>query len=164
MDGKQSFWTTLPGILTGIAGLITAIGGFLIILNQLKTPQENLPERGGPKSTQNENIPDAEPTSLEIRSAAVPHDLRPNTVYDISIMVLSEKGMPVINARVEIRVGGGSFTDTGNFTTIGNTDKQGVFKTQWKSLESIPMGYGFIIQARKNSLTATSELSINYSG
>ena len=29
-DSKQSFWTTLPGILTGAAALITAIGGLLV--------------------------------------------------------------------------------------------------------------------------------------
>lgn len=27
---KNNFWTTLPGILTGIAGLITSVGGFII--------------------------------------------------------------------------------------------------------------------------------------
>jgi hypothetical protein len=40
----KSFWATLPGILTGIAGVITAIGGLLLILHQV-----NLfgPERNG---------------------------------------------------------------------------------------------------------------------
>ena len=31
-DTKQSFWTTLPGMLTGLAALITAVGGILAIL------------------------------------------------------------------------------------------------------------------------------------
>ncbi len=30
-DKKQSFWTTLPGILTGIAALLTALTGLLVI-------------------------------------------------------------------------------------------------------------------------------------
>jgi hypothetical protein len=30
---KQSFWTTVPGILTGIAAIITAIGGLIAVLN-----------------------------------------------------------------------------------------------------------------------------------
>lgn len=32
MNDKKSFWTTLPGILTGLAGLITAIGGLIVVL------------------------------------------------------------------------------------------------------------------------------------
>ena len=31
-NGKSSFWTTLPGCLTGIAAIITAIGGLITIL------------------------------------------------------------------------------------------------------------------------------------
>lgn len=34
MSNKKSFWATLPGILTGIAGVITAVGGLLLILHQ----------------------------------------------------------------------------------------------------------------------------------
>lgn len=34
-EKKSSWWTTLPGILTGIAGLITAIGGLLLILYEI---------------------------------------------------------------------------------------------------------------------------------
>jgi hypothetical protein len=34
-QSKESFWKTLPGILTGIATLVTAIGGFIVILVQL---------------------------------------------------------------------------------------------------------------------------------
>jgi hypothetical protein len=35
IKSKESFWKTLPGILTGIATLVTAIGGFIVILVQL---------------------------------------------------------------------------------------------------------------------------------
>ena len=35
MSDKKSFWTTVPGILTGTAGIITALGGFLLVLSQL---------------------------------------------------------------------------------------------------------------------------------
>lgn len=34
MSEKQSFWSTVPGILTGIAAIITAIGGLLVVLSQ----------------------------------------------------------------------------------------------------------------------------------
>lgn len=35
MNDKTSFWTTLPGILTGIAALITATGGIIAVLYQI---------------------------------------------------------------------------------------------------------------------------------
>jgi hypothetical protein len=34
MAKKQSFWTTVPGILTGLAAVITAVGGLLVVLSQ----------------------------------------------------------------------------------------------------------------------------------
>jgi hypothetical protein len=33
-DDKPSFWATLPGILTGLAALLTAIGGLLVIFHK----------------------------------------------------------------------------------------------------------------------------------
>ena len=33
-DDKGSFWTTIPGMLTGLAAIITAIGGLLLALSQ----------------------------------------------------------------------------------------------------------------------------------
>ena len=33
MSETNSFWTTIPGILTGIAGVVTATGGFVGILH-----------------------------------------------------------------------------------------------------------------------------------
>ena len=35
MSEKKSFWTTLPGILTGVAGIITATGGLLVVFYQI---------------------------------------------------------------------------------------------------------------------------------
>ncbi len=34
MNEKHSFWSTVPGMLTGIAAIITAIGGLLVVLLQ----------------------------------------------------------------------------------------------------------------------------------
>ena len=34
MSQQKSFWSTIPGILTGIAAVVTAIGGLLAILFQ----------------------------------------------------------------------------------------------------------------------------------
>ncbi len=35
MNEKHSFWSTIPGMLTGLAAIITAIGGLLIVLFQI---------------------------------------------------------------------------------------------------------------------------------
>ncbi|GAB3740782.1 hypothetical protein [Microlunatus parietis] len=34
-DAKTSFWKTLPGILTGVAALLTALGGFVVVIMQV---------------------------------------------------------------------------------------------------------------------------------
>lgn len=34
-DAKTSFWKTLPGILTGVAALLTAVGGFVVVIMQV---------------------------------------------------------------------------------------------------------------------------------
>jgi len=34
MSEKRSFWSTMPGVLTGIAAIITAIGGLVLTLSQ----------------------------------------------------------------------------------------------------------------------------------
>jgi hypothetical protein len=34
MTEKHSFWSTMPGILTGLAGVISALGGLLLVLFQ----------------------------------------------------------------------------------------------------------------------------------
>ena len=52
--GKESFWTTLPGCLTGIAAIITAIGGIVAILfsaGLLELPKQSLSEALTPTST-----------------------------------------------------------------------------------------------------------------
>ena len=37
-QGKPNFWTTLPGILTGIAAVVTAAGGIILGLHQMSAP------------------------------------------------------------------------------------------------------------------------------
>jgi len=45
-DNTKSFWTTLPGILTGVAALLTAVGGLLTAIdwqgNDDGSEQDNL--------------------------------------------------------------------------------------------------------------------------
>ena len=37
-DNKKSFWTSLPGILTGVAAVIVAVGGILAAYNHTTAP------------------------------------------------------------------------------------------------------------------------------
>lgn len=50
---EKSFWTTVPGILTGIAAIITAIGGLIIALNMggIITPTPTLTPTPTPTPT-----------------------------------------------------------------------------------------------------------------
>jgi hypothetical protein len=50
---KPSFWTTLPGILTGVAALITAIGGLIVVVHTFRTDAH----------TQNANVQPKTPPS-----------------------------------------------------------------------------------------------------
>ena len=43
MATKKSFWVTLPGILTGIAAVITALTGLLLALNNFECPNGGEP-------------------------------------------------------------------------------------------------------------------------
>src|SRR5690242_11175011 len=37
MDKPQSWWTTLPGILTGLAAVITAVTGLILVFNPVNS-------------------------------------------------------------------------------------------------------------------------------
>jgi hypothetical protein len=53
-QNKPSFWTTLPGILTGVAALITAVGGLLVAVHYHgpnAKPQDDPTVVGQPKTT-----------------------------------------------------------------------------------------------------------------
>src|SRR6266852_663073 len=46
-EEKPSFWTTLPGILTGLAALITAVGGIVVfVYPQKDKPPPEIHPRG----------------------------------------------------------------------------------------------------------------------
>jgi len=48
MSKEKSFWTTVPGILTGIAAVITAIGGLVFVLHQVDGTGPGNNGGGGP--------------------------------------------------------------------------------------------------------------------
>lgn len=58
MSENKSFWATFPGILTGIAGIITAVGGLLYILYQMEVigPKQNRPQQPPSEETVVPNV------------------------------------------------------------------------------------------------------------
>jgi hypothetical protein len=51
-SGSTTFWKTVPGILTGVAALLTAIGGLIVVLAQVfGTPEQNPPADPGARPT-----------------------------------------------------------------------------------------------------------------
>lgn len=73
-QNKKSFWTTLPGILTGLAALLTAIGSLLTVLNATGVLQSFLssPVTGTPIAISSPTLtPSARPTSTVGASCSI---------------------------------------------------------------------------------------------
>jgi hypothetical protein len=51
-ENKKSFWTSLPGILTGVAAVIVAVGGILAAYNHV-APPSSPPSSSLPRSPSN---------------------------------------------------------------------------------------------------------------
>ena len=60
-DNKKSFWTSLPGILTGVAAVIVAVGGILAAYNNI-APSQNSSPNPQPTTLPTPTIP---PSSLQ---------------------------------------------------------------------------------------------------
>jgi hypothetical protein len=87
-DGrKQSWWLSLPGLLTAVAGLITAIGGLILALNAAgllshsqstdRTPGATTQASGftGTEFTKSPGPPSVDPTATNVRNTPeVPKD------------------------------------------------------------------------------------------
>lgn len=77
MSEKKSFWTTLPGILTGVAGIITATAGLIGILYQIGVigPRiEPEPEPGTRKEISSERESDGESAGFRVVEARLRAD------------------------------------------------------------------------------------------
>jgi hypothetical protein len=63
--GFWTFWTTLPGILTGLAALVTAIVGLLALFNGGGGRQSNAPASGSALGLPNQGSPQTTSTSTQ---------------------------------------------------------------------------------------------------
>jgi TolB protein len=80
-EEKTPFWTTIPGILTGIAALITAIGGFILVLSQLQKPTP-IPTPTAKEST---SVPQPQITPFPNKSGDKVFFSRNNDYYMMSL-------------------------------------------------------------------------------
>lgn len=72
-NDKKSFWTTLPGILTGIAAMITAIGSILAIILTSSGPESGEPPTYNPPETPEIpviNFFEADPSEIIFRNSS----------------------------------------------------------------------------------------------
>lgn len=153
MKKKESFWTSFPGILTGVASLVTALTGLLYFYFLIQTKEKGEPmsppavtvlpttpadlaEQPSPRPA-----PAPAPTGILVRVTAKP---RVKAGDDTKIMVtaLSRDGKAVLpQARVDLAATAGYFEETRSLQISGFTDKDGVFKAKWEtSKEAVPKG------------------------
>ncbi len=66
-SGGGSFWSSLPGCLTGIAAVITAVGGVIVILDQMEGRNETpAPHREEPAPSDQDSVTPPEPAGFRI--------------------------------------------------------------------------------------------------
>ena len=72
-DSKKSFWTSMPGILTGIAAVLVAVGGIFTALNIDLGPQSTSPSQPEPTVNQNpESMEKSSPSSQSVCGTQLP--------------------------------------------------------------------------------------------
>lgn len=82
-DGKQSFWTTIPGILTGIAAILTALTGLYLALH----PSQKSPDAAAPPPAK----PAISSSSTPAQTVASPPSSQPSSSAG-SVSVTSRAG------------------------------------------------------------------------
>jgi len=62
---QSSWWTTLPGMLTALAAIVTAVTGLLLGLNQIDLFKESAPDSASPVITRNGSAPKASDNPID---------------------------------------------------------------------------------------------------
>lgn len=91
MESKPTFWTTLPGILTGLAALLTAMAGVYSVV------QDDLPWRNGKETVTGPTEPDTRDTGKgAVTGIAVPDGDTPHPPPDDGATALK----PLVDCRL----------------------------------------------------------------
>lgn len=69
---KKSFWTSLPGILTGVAAIITAVSGLFIAIGYISEPPTSISATLPPSAVTSTSLPNEWPLVVEETFSEIP--------------------------------------------------------------------------------------------
>lgn len=98
-EKRTSFWTTLPGIFTGSAGLITAVGGLVAVLHSvglIGTPADQPSSPPPPAPSTGSKCNEPWKWDVDLRSC-----VRTVTVPPKSFSILLEKATDKLDGRID---------------------------------------------------------------
>ncbi len=160
-NGNRSFWTTMPGIITAIAALLTAIGGLIGGLyavgwiGQKPSPSPSSSSstvtQQGPAPPSSPGSQQAPPSTMDVNVTADPPQFPPGGRTTIFVEVLSAPASPIKDAEVQIEVGDSLFT--------GTTNTHGYYAAEWTSPAPIsgPLDYFVTVTVTKPGYKETSK-------
>ena len=73
-ENGSGFWSTLPGVLTGIAALITAVGGIYLAVNRTQSPAAQTAPVGNTSQPAGSSEGQPAPRDAELRATVVDPD------------------------------------------------------------------------------------------
>ncbi len=160
-NGNRSFWTTMPGTITAIAALLTAIGGLIGGLYAVgwigQKPSPSPSSTSGTVTQQgsappsSHGIQQAPPSTMDVNVTADPPQFPPGGKTTIFVEVLSAPLSPIKDAEVRIEVGDSLFT--------GTTNTHGYYAAEWTSPAPIsgPLDYYVTVTVTKPGYKETSK-------
>jgi len=170
-NGNRSFWATMPGIITAIAALLTAIGGLIGGLyavgwiGQKPSPSptpSTVTQQGSPPPSSPASgaapTQESSPSTMQVNVSADPPQLPPGGRTTITVEVLSAPDSPIMGAEVRIELGGGVFVESGAADITGMTNTFGFYTAVWESPAPIsgPLDYLVTATATKPGYKETS--------
>lgn len=176
-NSKRSFWTTLPGILTGCAAVITAAATLIgalyaagIISQQGSSPTPTRP------SVQTTPVTESAPSEGALRIQRVivePPSVSSSEKATLYVTIADDEGRVVEGATVLLESGGRKFLESasatydpnsrlhGPFSVSGQTASNGVYTTWWVC-NPCAAEYVIDIEVSKEGYTdAVGELTVN---
>jgi hypothetical protein len=136
-EGRRSFWTTVPGVLTAVATFISAVGGLLLVLSQL-----GVIGTGGSRENGANGEASPSPTSTGVR----PPTESPSPVVPQAPDIQPPAGTRIIDERVRMFTLASGQTQTlkgMEFWTAGPTFEtscaSGVVAFSWQVRDPYPV-------------------------
>ena len=121
----RGFWQTFPGVLTAVAGVITAITSLFVVLKQTDATSHQV--RPHPESQRETGMPsedlDREPTTIPDKTLARKSSVRSESQLEKAIVGTWEyRGSTPEGVFIEVRT---SYAPSGHLTAMGKATFQG---------------------------------------